>query len=240
MSPRFTRGQLAALGLLSALLLSACKADDLNIVVLNARSPGTNCDFSDDSLYQARGSLDLTPYYTVNPVTNPGALPAVSRRYYQVFSWQNNLTAIPLSVGGQVIDNGSGNNFIADSAVYSYQYSDPSVALSNETENIRAVIAAGGLPGDNSVPADLLQPNAEAAIEASTGIDGKSQTLVVTFQYFGKLAGGSSKYTNKVTFPLTIYRRSKTPVNCFATSQVLDTGPCGEAGRDQDVSCKTP
>jgi hypothetical protein len=240
MSPRLTRGQLAALGLLSALLLSACKADDLNIVVLNARAPGSTCEFSDDAKYAARGSLDLTPYYEVDPATNPGVSPTVSRRYYQVFSWENNLTAIPLSVGGQVLDDGSGNNFIADSVVYSYQYSDPSVSLSNETENIRAVIAAGGTAKDNSVPADLLQPNAEAAIEGSAGINGQAQTLLVTLQYFGKLAAGGSKYTNKVTFPLTIYRRSSTAVNCFASSQVLDKGPCGEAGRDQDVLCKTP
>ena len=215
MSPRPTRQWVVALGLLSALLLSACKADDLNIIVLSARAPGDSCTFSDDSLYVARGSLDMTPYYTVDPATNPGAVPQVSRRYYQVFSWESQLASVPISVGGQVIDPGGGNTFIADSAVYSYQYSDPSVTLASESENIHAVISAGGLATANSVPADLLQPKAAAAIEGSTGINGAAQTLLVTLQYFGRLAAGGSKHTNQVTFPLTIYRTSTTPLNCF-------------------------
>ena len=52
-----------------------------------------------------------------------------TNRYYQVFSWQNNLQPNPITVGGQVIDPGTGNTFIADSIVYEYQYSDPSVVL---------------------------------------------------------------------------------------------------------------
>ena len=220
-----------ALGLLAAALLSACKADDLNIVVLSARAPGTNCDFSDDSKYVSRGSLDLTPY-TVGGVT------FVTDQYYQVFSWQNNLTATPVTVNGQVVDPGTGNSFIADSVVYSYQYSDPSVALSNETQNMRAVISAGGSPKDNSVPAELIQPKAFAAINASTAIDTSPQTLLVTFQYFGKLAaGGATKNTNKVTFPVTIYRRSTTALTC---PNGANGGVCGVPGRDQDVSCAGP
>jgi hypothetical protein len=225
-----------ALGLLVLALLSACKADDLNIVVLSARAPGTNCDFTDDSKYVSRGSLDLTPYVE-------GTSTLVTNQYYQVFSWQNNLTSVPITVNGQVVDPGTGNNFIADSVVYSYQYSDPSVTLANETQNIRAVISAGGNPKDNSVPAELIQPKAFAAINASTAINTSAQTLLVTFQYFGQLAaGGSTKYTNKVTFPLTIYRRSTTAVNCAGLTppEVVNGGVCGVPGRDQDVGCTTP
>ena len=229
-----------ALGLLAAALLSACSADDLNIVVLSARAPGDNCEFKDDTLYSSRGSLDLRPYFAVDPAAVPGTLPVVSDQYYQVFSWQNNLGSVPLVVNGQTLDPGTGNDFIADSAVYSYQYSDPSVTLASETQNIRAIISAGGKPTDNSVPADLLQPKAFAAIAASTAIDTSAQTLLVTLQYFGKLAaGGPTKNTNKVTFPLTIYRSATGALNCYALTPASQPngGACRTPGRDQPVSC---
>jgi len=216
----------------AALLLSACAADDLNIIVLNARAPGTKCDFTDDTLYWPRGSLDFTPWVDANGATN------VSSRYYQVFSWESSLSSNPISVGGQVIDPGAGNTFIADTAVYSYQYSDPSVTLANESENLRAAITAGGTAVQNSVPADLLQPNAATAI-VNSGINANRQTLLVTLQYFGKLVAGGSKHTNKVTFPLTLYRNSTTPVNCYALvpPKVPAGGACNVPGRDEDVQC---
>lgn len=231
MSPRSIAPRVA-LGLLALAVLSACKADDLNIVVLSARAPGGNCDFSDDTKYVSRGSLDLTPYAV-------GTGTAVTDQYYQVFSWQSNLTSTPILVNGQTVDPGTGNDFIADTVVYSYQYSDPSVTLANETQNIRAIITAGGAAKDNSVPAELIQPKAFAAIDASTAIDTSAQTLLVTFQYFGKLAAGGSKNTNKVSFPVTIYRRSNTAVTC-PSGQIINGGVCGIPGRDQDVGCKLP
>jgi len=227
MSPRRSARTGGALALLAAALLSACGADPLSIVVLNARAPGDKCDFTDDTKYVSRGSLDFRPYGTGQ----------VSSRYYQVFSWQNNLTSVPITVNGQVVDPGTGNDFIADSATYTYQYSDPSVALAPETANMHAVIPAGGTSKDNSVPADLIQPSAAAAIEASTAIDTAAQTLVVTFQIFGRLAaGGSTKNTNKVSFPLTIYRSSTTPLTC-QPGQVVSGGACGVPGRDAPVTC---
>jgi hypothetical protein len=241
MSARIHGSRLTALALLAATFLSACSADDLNIVVLSARAPGDKCDFPDDTKYVARGSLDLTPY-----VPSDGAPAVVSNQYYQVFSWQNNLTSTPITVNGQVVDPATGNAFIADTAVYTYQYSDSSVTLASESQNMRAIITAGGLPNDNSVPAELIQPKAFQAIAASTAINTSAQTLLVTVQYFGKLAaGGSTKNTNKVTFPVTIYRRSTNALDCFnvtppATPGIPNGGACGVPGRDQDVSCKSP
>jgi hypothetical protein len=238
MSPRPTHGWAATLGLLSALLLSGCKADDLNILVLSARAPGDTCTFSDDTLYVSRGALDMTPYCT-DP-TAACATTTANTRYYQVFSWESQLGSVPLSVNGQTLDPGGGNTFIADTAVYSYQYSDPSVTLADETANMRAVITAGATAAQNSVPADLIQPKAADAIEKSTGINGTAQTLLVTFQYFGRLAAGGSKYTNKVSFPLTIYRSSTTPLNCSTAvpaGQIVYQGPCKAPGRDLPVHC---
>ena len=218
--------------LAAGLLLAGCSAEPLNIVILSARAPGTSCDFSDDTKYVSRGSLDLAPYF------NPGAAtPTVTSRFYQVFSWENNLQSIPLSVGGQIVDPGSGNEFIADTAVYEYQYSDPSVVLTPEQANMHAVIAAGGDSKENSVPADLIQPNAFKAINASTAINTSNQTLLVTFQLSGKTLAGASQVTNKVTFPLTIYRSTTTPITCGAGT--APTGECSTPGRDGDVACGT-
>jgi hypothetical protein len=216
----------------ASVLTSGCGADPLNVVVLSARAPGNKCDFSDDTLYVARGSLDLRPYVD-------GGQQFQTQRYYQVFSWRSNLTSVPITVNGQVVDPASGNDFVADSVHYEYQYSDPNVVLAPEAQNMRAVITAGGNQTDNSVPADLIQPGAFAAINASN-LGSAGQTLLVTFQIFGKLAAGGSKHTNKVSFPLTVYRSSTTALDCGASGLVPNGGVCGVPGRDQDVSCTTP
>ena len=219
--------------LAAGLFLICCSAEPLNIVILSARAPGTSCDFSDDTKYVSRGSLDLAQYSFLPDAGSP----EVSDRFYQVFSWENNLQSIPLSVGGQVVDPGSGNEFIADTAVYEYQYSDPSVVLSPEQANMHAVIASGGDSKDNSVPADLLQPKAFAAINASTAINTSNQTLLVTFQLSGRTLAGASQVTNKVSFPLTIYRSTTNIITCPTGTQ--PTGECSTPGRDGNVVCGT-
>ncbi len=83
---------------------------------------------------------------------------------------------------------GGGSDFIADSIVYSYQYSDPSVVLASETSNIRAVISAGGTADKNYMGAQLIQPLAASALNAS--LTPTAQTLLVTFQVFGKTGAG--------------------------------------------------
>ncbi|HET9156580.1 MAG TPA: hypothetical protein VFN91_07940 [Myxococcaceae bacterium] len=229
MKRRISLQPLALLGL----LLAACSADPTHIVVLNARAPGKQCDFSDNTLYVSDGSLDLRPYVV-------GGVPVVSSSYFQVFSWENNLQAVETSVNGQIIDNGSGNDFVADSIVYEYQYTDPSVTLATETANTHAVVTAGALASNNSVGAELVQPGAYTAISNSTAIDTKAQTLLVTFQIFGKLVGGNSIHSNKVSFPVTFYRSSTTPLDCSAQGQVPNGGVCNIPGRDQPISCKNP
>jgi len=229
MKRRIPLQPLALLGL----LLAACSADPNHVVILNARAPGQNCDFSDDTKYVTDGSLDLRPYLE-------GGVTLATTQYRQIFSWENNLQRIQTSVNGQVLDNGTGNDFIADSIVYEYQYTDPSITLATETANLRAVITAGAQTTNNSVGADLIQPAASAAIANSTAIDTKAQTLLVTFQIFGKLVAGNSLHTNKVTFPVSVVRSSTTPLDCGALGLVPNGGPCGIPGRDQYVSCTKP
>ena len=102
------------------------------------------------------------------------------------------------------------------------------------SQNVREAISAGGLASDNFMGTDLIQPNALTALDATLGPVG--QTLLVTFQVFGKLAAGTSKNTNKVSFPLTVYKSSSAPITCPAGT-VLFRGPCGVAGRDAPVQC---
>ncbi|HVP62549.1 MAG TPA: hypothetical protein VMT11_18470 [Myxococcaceae bacterium] len=228
MSRRLTVPPLVPAALAAVLLLAGCSADPLNIIILNARAPTDKCDFSDSTLYTERGTLDLRPW--VDAAGNAG----FSDYYFQQFSWENQLQPAPITVNGQVVDPGGGNDFIADTIVYQYQYTDPAVVLANETQNIRAVISAGGSEKDNRMNADLIQPKAAAALNASLTATG--QTLLVTFQVFGKLAGGSPKYTNKVSFPLTVYRSSAAPLVC-PTGTKLYEGQCGVPGRDATVQC---
>src|SRR5262249_16088005 len=89
---------------LLGLRLAACSADPPHVVGLNARAPGKQCDYRDNTLYVSGGSVDFRPY-----VLNGATL--VTSQYFQVFSWENNLQSNEVSVNGQIVDNGSGNDF---------------------------------------------------------------------------------------------------------------------------------
>lgn len=224
MSRRLAVPPLLAVATGAVLLLGGCSADPLSVVILNARAPGDKCDFSDATLFVARGSLDF----------RPGG-DALSSGYFQAFSWENQMQPNPISVNGDTVDPGGGNDFIGDSIVYEYQYSDPNVVLPTETQNVREAISAGAKPTENFMGAELIQPNALGALDATLTPVG--QTLVVTFQMFGKLAGGTSKHTNKVSFPVTVYNSSPgNPISC-GTGLKVYKGPCGTAGRDAPVQC---
>jgi hypothetical protein len=209
---------------LALLTLAGCSADPLNVIILNARAPGSKCDFSDATLFVARGTLDFR--------AGGGA---TSYGYFQAFSWENQMQPTTISVNGSTIDPGGGNDFIGDTMVFQYQYTDPAVTLPDETQNVREAISAGGTTTDNFMGADLIQPGALAKIDATIGTT--AQTLLVTFQMFGKTAGGSSKHTNKVSFPLAVYNSDPTtPISCPAGTK-LYLGPCNVAGRDAPVQC---
>lgn len=237
MSRRPRRLALGALGLVLAFLLSNCSADPLNVLVLNARAPGDKCAFDDPTLYRSGGSLDFRPW------ANAGGASGQSTSYYQVFSWENQMTPLPITVNGQVVDPGAGNDFIGDTVVYEYQYSGAGVTLSPETQNFRAVITAAGDSDKNSVGVQLIQPQAAAALDAALTANGTPQTLLVTFQIFGKTGAGVSKNTNKVSYPLTVYRSAPSQLVCDPSPTdggvptTVSTGACNSPGRDSPVHC---
>lgn len=223
------------------LALAACSSDQLSVIVLSARAPGDKCDYPDDTLYVSGGSVDFRPYTT-------GPLGGVSQttNFFQVFSWENNLQQIPLTVNGQVVDTGSGNDFISDTVVYSYRLSDGSVTIPDQIENVRAIVTAGGDPAKNSVPANLIQPGAATILDPVLGPAAK--TLLVTFHYEGKTAAGASLHTNDVTFPVYVYKSGTTTLDCFGGGfpnpdggtpipSTLQTGTCGIPGKNADIAC---
>jgi hypothetical protein len=217
--------------LLGPLALLGCSADPLSVVISTARAPGTQCDFGDDSKYVSGGSLDMRPFQFGTPPTS-----GQSSSFYQVFSWENNLVPIPISVNGQVVDPGAGNNFVADTLHFSYQYSGAGQTFEDEIANLHAVIVAGGGSKDNSVGVELIQP--KAAAKLLTIVNTTPQTLLVTFWISGKLAAGSTLNTNKVSFPITVYQSAAGTLTCPAGT--VPTTTCGEVGRDSDIGCITP
>jgi hypothetical protein len=210
------------------LVLTGCSADPLNVIILNARAPGDKCDFKDATLFTERGTVDFTIFQDASG--NIGQ----TTSYFQAFSWENQMQPNPTSVNGETVDPGGGNDFIGDTIVYEYQYTDPNVVLPPETQNIRAVISAGALPTDNYFTADLIQPGAAVALDNTLTPVG--QTLLVTFQMFGKTAGGITKHTNKASFPLTVYKESTGMLTCPAGFSLFTTS-CGVPGRDAPVHC---
>src|SRR5450755_172458 len=93
--------RLRAVWMLPALLVgSACSAPpDQSIIVSNARAPGLACDFSDATHYVESGALDLS----VSPLF---------QSYIQVFSWENDLENISVTVNTQITTE-TPNTFLA-------------------------------------------------------------------------------------------------------------------------------
>jgi hypothetical protein len=232
----------AVAGVLGVVLaLAACSSDPLGVVVLSARAPGDKCDYSDDTLYVSGGSVDFRPYKT-----GPFGGIAQTTNFFQIFSWENNLQKIPLTVNGQVVDTGSGNDFIADTAVYSYRLSDSSATIPDQIENLHAVAPAGADTTKSDAPANLIQPGAAAILDPV--LTPAAKTLLVTFHYEGKTSAGASLHTNDVSFPVYVYKTGTTTLDCFSSGfpnpdggtpipATLQTGTCGIPGKNADIAC---
>jgi hypothetical protein len=221
--------------------LAACSSDQLGVVVLSARAPGDKCDYADDTVYVSSGSVDFRPYKT-----GPFGGIAQTTNFFQIFSWKNQLQQIPLTVNGQVVDPGGGNDFITDIAVYSYRLSDDSATIPDQIENLHAVAAAGTDTSKSDVPANLIQPGAAAILDPI--LTPVAKTLLVTFHYEGKTAAGASLHTNDVSFPVFVYKSGDgTALDCFQgvpnpdggspIPTTLQTGTCGIPGKNADIAC---
>jgi hypothetical protein len=222
------RYQFRAAWVLPALLLgSACSAPpDQSIIVSAARAPGQACDFSDATLYVESGALDLSvlPLY---------------QSYYQVFSWENDLENISVTVNSQITSE-TPNTFIATTIKDDYVLVG-GISPPNGLVSISASIVPGGTFTSNSVGVYLLTADAVASIcGAPTAFDNcpaftstGTETLLVTFQIAGALVGGGAAQTNPITFPLQLFKGGHVkPDGTCATGYVPETTTCGIPGRD--------
>jgi hypothetical protein len=229
------RYQLPAVWVLPALLLaSACSAPpDQSIIVSVARAPGTSCNFSDSTLYVESGALDLS-------------VPPIFQSYFQVFSWENDLENISVTVNTQITTD-TPNTFVATTIKDNYVMVggvNPPAGL----VSISATIAPGATASSNSVGVYLLTADAAAAICAPTAVDNcpgfksnTSATLLVTFQIAGALVGGGAAQTNPITFPLQLFKGGHVkPDGTCETGFVPQTTSCGIPGRDIPFCVPSP
>ena len=218
--------------MLAGLLASACSAPpDQSIIVSAARAPGTACDFSDATKYVEGGALDLS-------------VPPLYQSYYQVFSWENDLQNISVTVNTQITSE-TPNTFIATTIKDNYVMVG-GTSPPNGLVSITASIAPGATSSTNSVGVYLLTT---AAIQAICGGNvvgndncpgfqptaaAPTATLLVTFQIAGALVGGGAAQTNPITFPLTLFKGGHfdNATGMCAAGYNPTTTSCGVPGRD--------
>jgi hypothetical protein len=225
----------SAVFLLVALLVgSACSAPpDQSIIVSTARAPGPNCDFSDATKYIEGGALDVS-------------VPPIFQSYFQIFSWENDLQNISVTVTSQITTE-TPNTFIATTIKDNYVM----VGGTNPPNGLVSITASIG-PGATSSQSDvgvyLITNEARQAIcGAPSATDNcpnlvltaaaPTATLLVTFQIAGALVGGGAAQTNPVTFPLTLFKggtvvTTATGTLGCASGAAPRTTSCGIPGRD--------
>lgn len=216
---------------LSALLVvCACSAPpDQSIIVSTARAPGAECNFSDATIYVEGGALDVS-------------VPRIFQSYLQIFSWQNDLQNISVTVNTQITTE-TPNTFIATTIKDSYVLVN-GVNPPDGLVSISASIGPGATFSSNDVGVYLLTSEAVQSICGSpTAFDNcpgflptaaaPQETLLVTFQIAGALVGGGAAQTNPVSFPLTLFKGGNVaPDGTCIPPTVPQTTSCGIPGRD--------
>ena len=184
----------------------------LNAHQLSLGASTTACTTQAIAIY--RGSLDL----------------AGSDRYYVAFDWESNLESISTILSSQeVIAGPQRNEFVLDHFVFNYT-SMPSLSFQSEQVNAFAVTSPGSVGSTNWLGISLITPQARRVLSSAIQAgDFVGVELQVTFQAFGSLASGQKLSTNKVTYPIQVYR-SSFPGTCQAGDIRAPTGPCGAPG----------
>jgi hypothetical protein len=200
---------------------SACSVpNDSSIRFVGTRSvkPGTGiggvCQASD--LQSLGGSLDLAGF----------------SNYVIQLNIESNLQSIVTNVPEPVAGS-SRNDFIAKYLQFSYQ-STPPVSFQTVQQVTTMVIKAGST-AQSFLVIFLFPPEAVKTLYANVPVGG-SLDVNVTVQLFGELASGQKLSTNKLTYPVHVYRSSFT--GCPGDIQA-PTGPCGSFGGQDgtDVAC---
>ena len=184
----------------------------LNAHQLNLGASTTACTTQAIAIY--RGSLDL----------------AGSDRYYVAFDWESNLEQISTILSTQeVIAGPQRNEFVLDHFVFNYT-SMPSLSFQSEQVNGYAVNMVGAVGSSNWLGLSLITPQARRVLSGIQAGDLVGVELLVTFQAFGSLASGQKVNSNKVTYPIQVFRSSFSGT-CRVPGDVrAPTGPCGAPG----------
>jgi len=166
-----------------------------------------------------RGSLDL----------------AGSTRYIAAFDWESVLAQINTVVSPDTLAGPQRNEWVLDHLVFNYS-STPSLAFQAEQISGYAVQPPGASGSSNWIGLSLLAPQARQTLLDHVQV-GASYEVLVTFQAFGALASGQKIATNKVTYPIVVYRSGFT--GCVAPDIQAPTGPCGDPGGQDgtEVGC---
>lgn len=209
------RIQVLAITLLTVLAPTACTVpNDSSIRLLNAHALTTGVASSGTCAAQTigiyRGSLDL----------------AGNTRYILQFEVESTLQSIVTTVPPDTVANQSRNEFVAKRMVLNYS-SIPSLPFQPEQVDMYWVVQPNTSTG-NFLQVSLLAPQARQLLLSSIQA-GQSVELLVTMQVFGELASGEKVSTNKVSYPITVYRSGFTA--CRSSTDVrAPTGPCGDVG----------
>jgi hypothetical protein len=190
--------------------------NDSSIRFVNAHpfteGPTTNGACSPQSVAIYRGSLDL----------------AGTDVYFTSFEWESLLQQISTSVPPDTIAGPQRNDFVLDHFVFNYS-STPSYSFQAEQVNAYAILRAGATGSTSWLGISLIAPQARNTLLQNipagnyTGVE-----LQVTFQAFGALASGAKVSSNKVTYPILVYR-SGFP-GCAVGDIQAPSGPCGAPG----------
>jgi len=157
-----------------------------------------------------RGSLDL----------------AGNTRYIAAFDWESVLQPITTTINGDPLASPARNEWVLDHLVFNYS-STPSLSFQAEQLNGYAVQAPGASGSSNWIGLSLLAPQARQTLIDHVQVGGSYEVLV-TFQGFGALNSGPQIPTNKVTYPIVVYRSAFT--GCAPPDIQAPTGPCGDPG----------
>jgi hypothetical protein len=160
-----------------------------------------------------RGSLDL----------------AGTGSYYIAFDWESNLQQITTMISPDTIAGPQRNEFVLDHFIFNYT-STPSIAFQAEQVNAFSVLQPGASGSNNWIGISLITPQARQRLYDSIQAgDLQGVELLVNFQAFGSLASGEKLSTNKVTYPIHVFRSSFSA--CRVAGDIrAPVGPCGAFG----------
>lgn len=190
--------------------------NDSSIRFLNAHEFTTGpaqsgCSPQNIAIY--RGSLDL----------------AGNDRYYVSFDWESALESITTVATPDTIAGPQRNDFVLDHFIFNYN-STPSYQFQSEQVDAYAILRAGATGPTSWLGVSLITPQAQRVLLQNVQpSDYNGLELRVQFQAFGALASGQKISTNKVTYPIAVYRSGFT--TCRVAGDIrAPTGPCGDVG----------